>query len=288
MAKEKTPLKFDQREITVIFALFVFVTLLMFTVGILVGKGLTTAKYEGKLNLQSIQSSLAPSHFSEPTTHEPEAHAPTGTSVSTDDPHAAHGEEHAKTDDTHHEGEEHAEQKAPEDEPLDLVPKKANDPNVFSGSYQEMNPAIVKKTNKILKDPKISKLLEGGSGSGHVAHESAPAHAKKKSHASNDWQKRKPAAVSKPESFEQGKYTVQVGSYPNEADATARVEQLKNLGFKHAYFSAKELADRQEVWYRVWLGYFPSFNSAEQNAKFLQERGEVRNYLVRKATDSQG
>ena len=49
MGKNRFSLKFDHREVVVIFSLFVFVSLLMFTVGIVVGKGLTLAKYEGKL-----------------------------------------------------------------------------------------------------------------------------------------------------------------------------------------------------------------------------------------------
>ncbi|MBY0371765.1 hypothetical protein K2X33_13860, partial [bacterium] len=44
--KPKSTLRFDSREIAVLFALFIFVSLLMFTVGIMVGKGLTQAKYE--------------------------------------------------------------------------------------------------------------------------------------------------------------------------------------------------------------------------------------------------
>src|SRR5947209_3699116 len=52
MNKRTTALRFDHREIAVIFSLFIFVSLLMFTVGILVGKGLAQAKYEGMLAAQ--------------------------------------------------------------------------------------------------------------------------------------------------------------------------------------------------------------------------------------------
>ena len=49
MANQNPSLRFDHREIAVIFSLFIFVSLLMFTVGILVGKGLAQAKYESLL-----------------------------------------------------------------------------------------------------------------------------------------------------------------------------------------------------------------------------------------------
>src|SRR5580698_8944961 len=47
MTNKQPMLRFDHREVAVIFSLFIFVSLLMFSVGILVGKGLTQAKYEG-------------------------------------------------------------------------------------------------------------------------------------------------------------------------------------------------------------------------------------------------
>src|SRR5947208_1005393 len=53
----KPSLRFDHKEIAVIFSLFIFVSLLMFTVGILVGKGLAQAKYESLLLNAPVDSS---------------------------------------------------------------------------------------------------------------------------------------------------------------------------------------------------------------------------------------
>src|SRR4051812_30158452 len=53
MTNQQPSLRFDHREIAVIFSLFVFVSLLMFTVGILVGKGLAQAKYESSRMIDS-------------------------------------------------------------------------------------------------------------------------------------------------------------------------------------------------------------------------------------------
>jgi len=83
-------------------------------------------------------------------------------------------------------------------------------------------------------------------------------------------------------SFPQGQYTVQVGSYLSEAEAQERIDELKKLGFPHAYFSAKELGDPKMVWYRVWLGYFSNGDSARRGGEWLQKRGEVKTFLVRK------
>jgi cell division septation protein DedD len=100
--------------------------------------------------------------------------------------------------------------------------------------------------------------------------------------------KRKPAAIPRkiPASFAEGKFTVQVASYPTETDARERVESLKKLGFPYAYFSAKELGDKPTPWYRVWLGYYPDYDSARLSGEILQERGEVKNYLVRRTDTS--
>lgn len=83
-------------------------------------------------------------------------------------------------------------------------------------------------------------------------------------------------------SFPKGNYTVQVGSYLSEPEANERIDELKKLGFPHAYFSAKELGDPKMVWYRVWLGYFPTPDAARKGGEWLQKHGEVKSYLVRK------
>ena len=83
-------------------------------------------------------------------------------------------------------------------------------------------------------------------------------------------------------SFPKGLYTVQVGSYLSEPEANERIDELKKLGFPHAYFSAKELGDPKMVWYRVWLGYFSTPESARKGGEWLQRQGEVKSYLVRK------
>lgn len=83
-------------------------------------------------------------------------------------------------------------------------------------------------------------------------------------------------------SFPQGAYTVQVGSYLSEPEANERIRQLQQFGFPHAYFSPKELGDPKLIWYRVWLGYFSTSESARRGGEWLQKRGEVKSYLVRK------
>ncbi|NDC23951.1 MAG: SPOR domain-containing protein, partial [Proteobacteria bacterium] len=65
--------------------------------------------------------------------------------------------------------------------------------------------------------------------------------------------------------------------------ALERVQALKKMGFPHAYISTKALGENKETWYRVWLGYYPSFESAKASGDSLQARGEVKNYLVRKS-----
>src|SRR4051812_11923043 len=87
ISKSSATLRFDHREIAVIFSLFIFVSLLMFTVGILVGKGLAQAKYEGVL--LHLPPNGAFDVGTESASDTPPAVPPSsGTSVSTDQPAA--------------------------------------------------------------------------------------------------------------------------------------------------------------------------------------------------------
>ena len=255
MANQNPSLRFDHREIAVIFSLFIFVSLLMFTVGILVGKGLAQAKYESLLLSPSRSgrgvSSIAP-------TNNPDALP--AASAETETPkapaQAAAPEAPANT--------VAVEEKKKPTPPLQLIPQHVKNPENIGGSLQE--PSTANETDHILKDPKIRALLD---------------------ETRNTASTRNPSALAKsetpPASFTKGLFTVQVGSYPTQKDATERVETLKKLGFPHAYFSAKELGDSKDTWYRVGLGYFPDKDSAEKSGAILQRRGEVKNYLVRKS-----
>jgi len=203
-------LQFDHREIVVIFSLFIFVSLLMFTVGILVGKGITTAKYEGKIVLAESGFSL---------------HAPVHAPIAPEKKEVIAAS------------------------PLNLIPAKPRSEE--SLSEPDAEPLKNPEAEKLLQNPKIRPLLE-------------------------------PSSSSLPQSFSTGRFTVQIGSYPSEKDAAERVESLKKLGFPHAYFSAKEMSSNN-TWYRVWLGYFPDYQSAKQSGEILREKGEVKHYLIRKA-----
>jgi hypothetical protein len=258
MGKNRFALKFDHREIVVVFSLFIFVSLLMFTVGIVVGKGLTLAKYEGR-----ILSSTGPSSvLAEADKILSEGLPPNASGSHITTPSSGNALE----------GQKALAKAAPADvaqkKPLKLVPKEGSRQGVYDGSLKEPPVGYTKKSNKLLKDPKISKLLESDG--------------KRKRKA------KRSLASKSPISYPAGKYTVQIGSYPVKQQAENRVANLKKMGFQHAYFSAKQLSGRSGTWYRVWLGYYPNQRSAEVNAKYLQKRGEVKNYLVRKTSDSTG
>lgn len=246
MAKETPILRFDHREIAVIFSLFVFVSLLMFTVGILVGKGLTQAKFEGAL---PRAHNPEVSHL--PLTPESTAHGPTASADHSQGTHT----------DSHKARETASTEAAPpaEEEPLELIPQKSTNKIQTGGSLRE--PKSHPGVTKALTNPKVSSLIEGGDA----------------------LRKKSRAALGKlPESFPAGTFTVQINSYPTEKDAQDRVESLKKTGFPHAYLTVTELGEPKKKWYRVWLGYFKDNNSAEVSGQILQERGEVKNFIVRK------
>ncbi len=251
----QNPLRFDPREIAVIFSLFVFVSLLMFTVGILVGKGLAQARYESIVAAEAERIKLA---ARAPFSPQNVVGLSTGTSVST--PSSSTHSEVASADVT---GAAKSDALTPVEaspavpvkaEPrLELVP---DGKTISIGGLKE--PAENQEVAQVLANPQLRNIFEVEESS-----------------------KRLPASVSA--GLTSGRFTVQVGSYPSERDAADRVAALKKLGYVHAFFSAKEIREKNDTWFRVWLGHFPSEAQASLAGQSLRDRGEVKDYLVREA-----
>ena len=261
MSNAKNPLRFDHKEIAVIFSLFVFVSLLMFTVGILVGKGLSQAHYEGLMAMEAERVKLAAVAPFAPQNVVPQLAHSTGTSVMSPESsvhEAEHPEVESEIKGVHKE--EVAEKASEKKEPkLELVPADAGP----IGGLKE--PSDNKEAKDLINNPKLRNIFE--------------AEEKKKPDL-----KRTPTSVSKPaKSWHTGKYTVQVGSYPARQSALERVEALKKLGYEYAFFSAKEIREKRDTWFRVWLGYFPDETQARVAGQSLKDRGEVKDYIVREA-----
>lgn len=278
MNKQSTGVRFESREIAVILSLFIMVSLLMFTVGIVVGKGLAQAKFEGNVHVAEAEP-----------THEVPHQPALGTSVSSNPP-IVHAQERAVAAAPLHLDSEEKEiaPKAEEfkpSEPLELKPKKSSSLSVHDDvSVDLQSPEAL----KLLKNPKLKELFE-------AEKEPAPKKAvAQKTKGSKDFvegdfthlqESRSVASLKEaiPPSYASGPYSVQVASYSEELQAKERVQALKTLGFPHAYFSAINLGENKETWFRVWLGYYPSFESAKLGGEALQARGEVKNFLVRKS-----
>ncbi len=311
----KSALRFDHREIAVIFSLFVFVSLLMFTVGILVGKGLTQARYEGQtplgtkpaeslahsgsthagasVSMGSHQADAPHAEVGHAAEHAPApaAHGqPPAESHAVPTPSADHRTEEHPTADTHeaktppveakHSDEEHASAPVASTAPLKLVPLRPSVPQNTGTNLA----AATAETNALMKNPRIASLVD-------ATDEKRPpsvAAAKPKKVAPGDAAKTErvpasaaPSAPTAPTAPTES-YTVQVGSYPNETAAQERVEALKKMGFPQASFSANNLGAANGTWYRVWLGQYPDYSTAKKTGDQLQARGEVKNYIVRK------
>jgi len=271
MNKSQSPFRFDHRELTVIFSLFIFTSLLMFTVGVVVGKSLGSSK---SATVAQSEESSHNNSIKEGETHQVATHN-SGTSVSTDHSPESHKTDHGPT--THLDNltaevsepvKEHKSQETtpkahptPPTAELELIPEKPRTGDVRATLADLTDQEEV---GKVLSNPKVQELLENSS-------------------APKPKPKKRAIASTSPQSFSEGNYTVQVGSYPSQADATLRVDQLRKLGYPFAYLSTKELGDKKEPWYRVWLGYFPDSESAKVNGELLQQRGEVKSYLVRRS-----
>lgn len=254
MAKETAALRFDHREIAVIFSLFIFVSLLMFTVGILVGKGLTQARLEGGRRGPAI---------SQNDSHSVPLEAPVIHPTKAEHGSNGHGATRESASAAVHPKSSALELKEPavvdkDVAPLEMIPQKKVSKAYTGGSLRE--PKMSKEVSRAISSTRVQSLIEN----------------------TPDSRKAAMLATGKiPESFADGKFTVQVGSYPTEEAATERVEKLKQLGFPHAYMSATDLGEPSKKWYRVGLGYFKDNVSAEVSGQMLRSRGEVNSYIVR-------
>jgi len=76
-----------------------------------------------------------------------------------------------------------------------------------------------------------------------------------------------------------GKYTVQIGSYPEEAEAQKQASSLKDKGFSAFYFSANI---NGKTYYRVSVGLFTTQKEADAYKKDLISRAKVTSAFVQK------
>ena len=76
-----------------------------------------------------------------------------------------------------------------------------------------------------------------------------------------------------------GKFTVQLSSHNNKDDAEKQAQDL--LGKGYSAFSVPALV-KGKTWYRVSVGLFTDFKSAEDYRKKLIEQGAIKSAIVQK------
>lgn len=85
-------------------------------------------------------------------------------------------------------------------------------------------------------------------------------------------------SVIRVKSAEHGRYSVQIGSYPQMGEATRSVEKWKGKGYP-AYMMIADIPDRGR-WYRVRIGGFATREDASGYLKELQSRENVEALIV--------
>lgn len=76
-----------------------------------------------------------------------------------------------------------------------------------------------------------------------------------------------------------GKFTVQIGAFPDEKEAQTKSAELKDQGFSAFYVSAKV---KGQTWYRVSVGLFSTQKEAEAYRKDLIDRKKVTQAIIQK------
>lgn len=78
-----------------------------------------------------------------------------------------------------------------------------------------------------------------------------------------------------------GKYTIQISSYQDEAEAQREASELHDDGYKIAYYMEAEVPGKG-IWYRVGIGFFEKRSSAQMFADMLKKQGKITSYLIRR------
>ncbi len=84
----------------------------------------------------------------------------------------------------------------------------------------------------------------------------------------------------------QGKYTLQVGSFPSATEALDKLQKLEKKGEKTVFVREAKIEGRGK-WYRVYLGGFPSKQEADKIAKKYLSTKVISNYIVANMPDDE-
>lgn len=92
----------------------------------------------------------------------------------------------------------------------------------------------------------------------------------------------KPATVSTNVQTD-GRFTIQVGSYPDTSQAEARIAKLSSGGLEAR--AVRTEIPKRGTWYRVQLGRFHSREEAARFASQLRSTGVIQDFVVAEITD---
>lgn len=254
--------------------LFLFVTLLSFSVGTYVGKQFSDAEHR-KANLETDQDSRTPASVEEEhDEQEKDSHHETAEAKSSEhDEHTK--DEHAKNE----EQGESLSQKELDQLAEEFSHQTETERNVASEKpshdTQEAKAPAHEEVKHEKKDAHGYKSFDRGGKEAKkaVSHEE-PTPAVEKEPTS-----RKPSSLPAVAESATGKYTLQVGSYPTEKDAQEKAKELKAKGWNAFYITADV---KGQKWYRLNVGLFNSQKSAQDFKKEYSKETKNNNVLIQK------
>lgn len=265
--------------------LFFFISLLSFSVGTFVGKQVSDSdhrrmalegEYSAGRNVASTDEHGEAAHDTDGKISEKEVEALTEEFVNrekTREPASHEGKEHGKEAAGGH-GDEHKEETKSADG-YKSYPRGGKDVKKAEAEVKHDAKEAGHKAEKTAKK-ETSKMLAAAdphaASKGHddetskTAAKVADGEAPTDGHAE---EKAAPPAMPSVASSAVGKYTVQVGSYPEEKEAKTRAAELKSKGWNSFYLPATV---KGKTWYRVLVGLFNNQESAKQfRAQFMKE-----------------
>lgn len=94
-----------------------------------------------------------------------------------------------------------------------------------------------------------------------------------------DNENRNPASIPPTTEMVPIHYTVQIGSFPNESEASLLTKSLQSKGYKTSYVPAKV---NGQVWYRVNVGLFGTIKEAQDYKKEFLQKTKLSSAIVQR------
>lgn len=300
---------FETKEVTVILTLFFVVSLLMFTAGIIIGKGLTNALHITSLNTsgnkttvdvyqstkEKIIDSIVGGEKKRLDYNDKPKEKETSKTVNLANPMEMI-ERDMKVESTESGKTGHTEVK---NKPEQNAKVDLNKPAETAGKSSKEIPSSIETKTDVAKNDNAKKIIISENLESLFENSNKVVIKRNEEKTKEPEATRNIASVKPVEKIEPKKeksekvkpqvkvspvkerFTIQVYSFNNEEDAKSKVLSLQSQGYKQVFYVETQIPGRGK-WYRVGIGFYNNIDEAKVMAKKLKEKNTISSFVIRK------